>query len=248
MHWVTRTGRVPALGASSSSSSSVSAAAASASRVPSLGAPLGAAAPDTPGRSTVSTSAPSWSFTASLRVPSKERWTRLTSAGGARPSFASSSRSLPATSVIPAGSSTPRTWIRRNTWFATNERTPFGASAATHSSGSPRDGVGGAHTASISTEREGAGARHSRGPVGYPRLHVHDKRPLRARAPRRDGHLAVLTLDRPERRNAMNGAMWDSLEGAVGVERALPRVVILAGEGEKAFRVVNLRSSTSTGP
>ncbi len=46
----------------------------------------------------------------------------------------------------------------------------------------------------------------------------------------------MLTLDRPERRNAMNRAMWDSLEGAVGeLERALPRVVILTGEGEKAF-------------
>lgn len=52
----------------------------------------------------------------------------------------------------------------------------------------------------------------------------------------REGHLAVLTLDRAERRNAMNRAMWDSLDGVVGeLERALPRVVIVTGAGDKAF-------------
>jgi enoyl-CoA hydratase/carnithine racemase len=52
----------------------------------------------------------------------------------------------------------------------------------------------------------------------------------------RRGAVAVLTLDRPERRNAMGEAMWSSLEHALGeIEAALPRAVVLTGAGDKAF-------------
>lgn len=52
----------------------------------------------------------------------------------------------------------------------------------------------------------------------------------------REGAIAVLTLDRPERRNAMNQAMWNSLERAVSdLEGSLPRAVVVTGAGEKAF-------------
>jgi enoyl-CoA hydratase/carnithine racemase len=52
----------------------------------------------------------------------------------------------------------------------------------------------------------------------------------------RDGHVALLVLDRPERRNAMGEAMWTALEACVAeLEAALPRAVVITGEGDRAF-------------
>ncbi len=52
------------------------------------------------------------------------------------------------------------------------------------------------------------------------------------------GHIAVVTLDRPERLNAFNERMWSELEQVVSkLKEELPRVVILTGAGEKAFSV-----------
>lgn len=52
----------------------------------------------------------------------------------------------------------------------------------------------------------------------------------------RDGHVAILTLDRPERRNAMGEAMWTALEERIAeLEGALPRVLVLTGAGDRAF-------------
>lgn len=49
----------------------------------------------------------------------------------------------------------------------------------------------------------------------------------------REGRLAILTIDRPAKRNALDGPMWTSL-GACAQELAAdpPRVLILRGEGE----------------
>jgi enoyl-CoA hydratase/carnithine racemase len=52
----------------------------------------------------------------------------------------------------------------------------------------------------------------------------------------RRGAVAVLTLDRPARRNAMGEAMWSSLEQCVAeVEASLPRALVVTGAGDKAF-------------
>jgi enoyl-CoA hydratase/carnithine racemase len=52
----------------------------------------------------------------------------------------------------------------------------------------------------------------------------------------RSGPVAVVVLDRPERRNALGAAMWRELDRVVGeLERALPRVVVLTGTGDRAF-------------
>ena len=52
----------------------------------------------------------------------------------------------------------------------------------------------------------------------------------------RQGQVAVLTLDRPERRNAMGEAMWVELEARIEeLEAAPPRAVVLTGAGDKAF-------------
>jgi enoyl-CoA hydratase len=52
----------------------------------------------------------------------------------------------------------------------------------------------------------------------------------------RDGAIATLVLERPDRHNALNEAMWSSLEEAVtGLEAAPPRAVVLTGAGERAF-------------
>jgi enoyl-CoA hydratase len=50
----------------------------------------------------------------------------------------------------------------------------------------------------------------------------------------REGHLGFITLNRPDKRNAMNWALWLALEGAVLQVEADPeaRVVILKGEGK----------------
>ena len=55
----------------------------------------------------------------------------------------------------------------------------------------------------------------------------------------RMGHkdrIALITIDRPERRNTMNETMWSALESVTSeLENRLPRVVIITGAGDKAF-------------
>lgn len=52
----------------------------------------------------------------------------------------------------------------------------------------------------------------------------------------RDGHIAVITIDRPERRNALNRQLWTQLgKRADELAASLPRVVILTGAGDVAF-------------
>lgn len=52
---------------------------------------------------------------------------------------------------------------------------------------------------------------------------------------RRD-HIAIVTLDRPDRQNTMNTAMWTALEESiVALEQDLPYVVVITGAGEAAF-------------
>ncbi len=50
----------------------------------------------------------------------------------------------------------------------------------------------------------------------------------------REGHLGFITLNRPEKRNAMNWALWLALEQAVMAAEAdkEARVVIVKGEGK----------------
>jgi enoyl-CoA hydratase len=51
-----------------------------------------------------------------------------------------------------------------------------------------------------------------------------------------EGRVAVLTLDRPDKRNAFDETMWSSLEKAVAKLRdRLPRAVVVTGAGDKAF-------------
>jgi enoyl-CoA hydratase len=53
---------------------------------------------------------------------------------------------------------------------------------------------------------------------------------------RREGHVAVLIIDRPERRNALNEALWHALDAALAaIEAAPPRAVVLTGAGDRAF-------------
>jgi enoyl-CoA hydratase/carnithine racemase len=50
------------------------------------------------------------------------------------------------------------------------------------------------------------------------------------------GRVAVLTLDRPEKRNAFDETMWESLARAVGeLGEKTPRAVVVTGAGERAF-------------
>ena len=52
----------------------------------------------------------------------------------------------------------------------------------------------------------------------------------------RRGPVAVVTFDRPEKRNAFDRQMWDSLdEAAAELRQRLPRAVVLTGAGETAF-------------
>lgn len=52
----------------------------------------------------------------------------------------------------------------------------------------------------------------------------------------RKGTIAIVTFDRPERRNAFNESMWGALEKTVvAIARDMPRAVVVTGAGEKAF-------------
>jgi len=53
---------------------------------------------------------------------------------------------------------------------------------------------------------------------------------------KRQGNIATVTLDRPERHNTMNAAMWAALDGvAAELENDLPDVVVITGAGNRAF-------------
>ncbi|MFO7665949.1 MAG: enoyl-CoA hydratase/isomerase family protein [Desulfobacterales bacterium] len=52
----------------------------------------------------------------------------------------------------------------------------------------------------------------------------------------RIGKIAVLTMDRPQRRNAFNEHMFSCLEKAAGeLKKNLPRCLVIKGAGDKAF-------------
>jgi len=50
----------------------------------------------------------------------------------------------------------------------------------------------------------------------------------------RDGHVGVITLNRPEKRNALNPVVWGALDDAIGMaeEDGEARVILLRGEGK----------------
>ena len=50
----------------------------------------------------------------------------------------------------------------------------------------------------------------------------------------REGHVGVITLNRPEKRNALNPVVWGALDDAIGMaeEDAEARVILLRGEGK----------------
>lgn len=53
---------------------------------------------------------------------------------------------------------------------------------------------------------------------------------------KRQGSIAVITLDRPAKQNAFDQHMWDCLDEVVHeLTASLPRVIVLTGAGEKAF-------------
>ena len=48
--------------------------------------------------------------------------------------------------------------------------------------------------------------------------------------------VAVLTIDRPQRKNTFNAFMYDELERVVSeLKKNLPRVVVITGAGRDAF-------------
>src|SRR5262245_42606896 len=52
----------------------------------------------------------------------------------------------------------------------------------------------------------------------------------------REDRIAVITLDRPQRRNAMDESMWSAFTDVItAIERDLPRAIILTGAGDQAF-------------
>jgi enoyl-CoA hydratase len=55
--------------------------------------------------------------------------------------------------------------------------------------------------------------------------------------PQREGPILLLTLNRPEKRNALNGALRQALRDALAADRDDPttRVVVITGAGGKAF-------------
>jgi enoyl-CoA hydratase/carnithine racemase len=53
---------------------------------------------------------------------------------------------------------------------------------------------------------------------------------------KRQGHIAVITLDRPAKQNAFDQHMWDCMDNVVAeLKSSLPRVIVLTGAGDKAF-------------
>jgi enoyl-CoA hydratase/carnithine racemase len=53
---------------------------------------------------------------------------------------------------------------------------------------------------------------------------------------KRQGHLAVITLERSAKHNALDEHMWDCLDKVVAeLKHSLPRVIVLTGAGDKAF-------------
>lgn len=53
---------------------------------------------------------------------------------------------------------------------------------------------------------------------------------------KRQGHIAIMTLDRPAKHNALDQHMWDCLDKSVtDLGQNLPRVIVLTGAGDKAF-------------
>ncbi|PKN87506.1 MAG: hypothetical protein CVU51_05485 [Deltaproteobacteria bacterium HGW-Deltaproteobacteria-1] len=53
---------------------------------------------------------------------------------------------------------------------------------------------------------------------------------------KRQGHITIITLNRPAKQNAFDMHMWDCLDQVVAeLAASLPRVIILTGAGDKAF-------------
>ncbi|MHB8137093.1 MAG: enoyl-CoA hydratase/isomerase family protein [Smithellaceae bacterium] len=53
---------------------------------------------------------------------------------------------------------------------------------------------------------------------------------------KRQGHIAIITLNRPAKQNAFDKHMWDCLDQVTAeLATSLPRVIILTGGGDKAF-------------
>lgn len=53
---------------------------------------------------------------------------------------------------------------------------------------------------------------------------------------KRQGHIAIITLDRPAKYNALDQHMWDCLDTLVAeLGQNLPRVIVITGAGDKAF-------------
>jgi methylglutaconyl-CoA hydratase len=53
---------------------------------------------------------------------------------------------------------------------------------------------------------------------------------------KRQGHIAIITLNRPAKQNAFDQHMWDCLDQVTAeLAASLPRVIILTGAGDKAF-------------
>ncbi|MBN2224678.1 MAG: enoyl-CoA hydratase/isomerase family protein [Deltaproteobacteria bacterium] len=49
-------------------------------------------------------------------------------------------------------------------------------------------------------------------------------------------HIGLVTLDRPDKRNAFDEAMWASLEDTIErIKQRLPRAVVVTGAGDRAF-------------
>ena len=52
----------------------------------------------------------------------------------------------------------------------------------------------------------------------------------------KQGHVAIITFDRPAKQNAFDRHMWDCLDQVVAdLAAGLPRVVVITGAGDKAF-------------
>ena len=53
---------------------------------------------------------------------------------------------------------------------------------------------------------------------------------------RRQGHIAIITLDRPAKQNTFDQHMWDCMDSVIAeLACSLPRVVVLVGAGDRAF-------------